>query len=82
MLTIREFNLLSKGKQIAYLWDHCNYIMSRVEGQYCVHLYGCMDFYTEVWYKYGINKIQKIGTFRSCNYLEPYLEKINLWDYW
>ena len=82
MLTIREFDLLAKGRKLDYLWDNCNFIMSRVEGNYNIHLYGCMNFYTEVWYKYGVNKIHKIGSFSSINYLNPYLERINLHDYW
>ena len=54
--------------------------MTRVQGNYCVHLWGCHYFYAEVWYKYGIAKIQKIGAFRSIKYLDPYLDKISLRD--
>ncbi len=81
-LSIREFNILSKGKKLTYLWDECTFIMARVEGNYNVHLYGCMNFYTEVWYKHGINRIQKIGSFKSVRYLTPYLDRIHLVDYW
>jgi hypothetical protein len=76
--TLLEFNLLSKGKKLAYLWDECHIIMSRFEGTYRVNLYACKNFYAEVWYRYGINKIQKIGSFNSVAYLYPYLDQIDI----
>ncbi|MGB0839568.1 MAG: hypothetical protein ACPGXL_05480 [Chitinophagales bacterium] len=78
MVTLREFNLMSKGKQTTYLWEKCKFIMARVEGNYRVDLYGCMDFYAEVWYKYGKNKITKISSFKSVHYLEPYLKYVDV----
>ncbi len=81
-LSIREFDILSKGRKLTYLWDECNFIMARVEDNYTVHLYGCMSFYTEVWYKHGISRIQKIGSFKSVQYLAPYLDRIHLIDLW
>lgn len=71
---------MSKGQQIGFLWDECQYITVRVENNYRINLYGCMDFYAEVWYKIGVNRIQKIGSFKSVQYLVPYLPNIHLTD--
>lgn len=80
MLSLREFNLLAKGQKLTFLWEQCNYIMVRVEGNYRINLYGCMDFYAEVWYKYGQKKVHKIACFRSIRYLSPYLHMIDIKD--
>jgi len=76
--TLTQFNLLSKGRQMAYLWEKCHFIMVRVENGYRINLYGCIHFYAEVWYKYGRNTILKIGSFNKVKYLEPYLDKIDI----
>lgn len=79
-LSIRKFNLMAKGKQITYLWERCVYIVTRVEQNYSVHLYGCTNFYAEVWYKHGNHRILKIASFQSVEFLEPYLNRVDISD--
>jgi len=80
MFRLREFELLARGQKLTFLWEECNYIMVRVEGNYRINLYGCMNFYAEVLYQYGKKRVYKVACFKSTRYLTPYLDMIDISD--
>ena len=77
-LNLYQFNLLSRGLKIIYLWDCCPYISFRKIGNYRITLYDCGKFYAEVWHKNDVSRIQKIDTFNGSEELTPYISQIDI----
>jgi len=77
-LNLYQFNLLSRGLKIIYLWDCCQYISFRKIGNYRITLYDCGKFYAEVWHKNDVSRIQKIDTFNGSEELTPYISQIDI----
>ncbi len=54
------------------------FLLLRELGIYLVCLYDMRKFYVEVWYNTQTQKVFRVLPFTSTDYLEPYLEKVNL----
>ncbi len=56
--------------------------MEREEGIFNILLYTMDNFYVEVFFRKGSNKVSWLNTFASTDNLEPYLEMIDISDLW
>lgn len=73
-----EFNQLDLDAKATTLWEHGQFLMLRIEGEFAINLYSLYDFYVEVWYQKNENRIERFRTFQSINALWPYLDQIDL----
>jgi len=80
VVTLYEYNQLSKDEQGTVLWSQGRFLVNRATSTHKINLYALDRFYVEVWLKHGGNKIDRIRTFSSTNQLEPYLSLINFDD--
>jgi hypothetical protein len=77
MITLRQFNLLEEGEKATFVCKQGVFIGDRAEDDVTVLLYQVHSFYVEVYYKWGINKIQMLRSLITTNQLDPYLEQID-----
>jgi hypothetical protein len=78
MMTQIEFRLLPQPEQLDVLYTSAVFIGKRKLGSTSVLLYQLEGFYVEVFYKKHRCCATKIHCFRSTEYLDPYLQQIEL----
>ena len=78
MMTQMDFRLLPQTEQLDVLYTTGVFIGKRKLGSTSVLLYQLEGFYVEVFYKKHRCFTTKIHCFRSTEYLDPYLEEIEL----
>ena len=72
-------DLDNRGKAFA-IWHYGVYLMSRSFNGDIHKLYAIEDFYVEVCHNVESQMAGKITSFESVDFLEPYLDQINLDD--
>lgn len=72
-------DLDDRGKAFA-IWHYGIYLMSRTFNGDLHKLYAIEDFYVEVCHDAQTQSAGKITSFESVDFLEPYLDQINLHD--
>jgi hypothetical protein len=77
-MKLTQFNCLDEVRQIELLWSAGVLIGSRQEGLFKILLYQIDSFYVEVYYQYFQGKMAKIKSFVDIEYLDPYLNSINI----
>jgi hypothetical protein len=78
LITLYEYNQLSKDEQGTVLWSQGRFLVNRATTSHKINLYALDRFYVEVWLKDGGNEIDRIRSFSSSNQLEPYLSLIDI----
>jgi hypothetical protein len=76
-MTVNEFNRMDEEDQLKAVWDGV-FIADRDDEEHAILLYQIDGFYVEVYYHKKYFEVRKLRWFSSTNYLEPYLEKIDL----
>ena len=71
------FDSLSKNERATLTWQQAEYVMAREYYNQRIQLYAFEDFFVEVWYHPGINRIMKIEAIDVAG-LDPYLNRVNL----
>lgn len=82
MMTQMDFRLLTQPEQLDVLYTTGVFIGKRKLGSTSVLLYQLEGFYVEVYYRKHRRYASKIHCFRSTEYLDPYLEQIELEYAW
>lgn len=81
-MTLFEFNLLENNCLKAdEVWTNGVYLMSRpspLVPDVEILLYQLPEFYVEIFYNHKANKILRLLSFCSVEYLQPYLSSISL----
>ncbi len=77
-MNIYDFNRLGEAEQTDVLLHHGVMIGFRKEYLYKVLLFQVNSFYVEVFYNPERNTVFQYKSFVSTDYLEPYLEDIEL----
>lgn len=76
----REYKTTKEIEQSRTLWERGVKLAEREERFYKSVLYQLHDIYIEVtWHKH-FNVIQKVCTFTNTDFLDPYLESIQIDD--
>lgn len=73
-----EFTDLDEHGQAFAIWHFGVYLLSRRQGLRKYRLYAIDDFYVEVSFLEGNPHFEKISTFESTDFLDPYLALIDL----
>lgn len=76
--TEKEYNILNETDKVVFVSFLGALIDRRVEAEYGINLYSLYDFYVEVWRSRKHDEILHVRTFTDIEYLDPYLEKIEL----
>ena len=77
-MTTSYFDQLTEARQTDVIWENGVFLDRRKEGFYNILLFQLDDFYTEIYYHAHFNVIIKIVSFNDTDLLTPYLDKINL----
>lgn len=80
MINFFEFRFLPDEEQSDYILNEGKFLCTLDLPEHKIGLYHLFDFYVEVYYHKQKNKIVKVKSFRSLEYLEPYLNQIALDD--
>lgn len=80
MISKTKFNKLSLNAKGEYVFQEGKYIGMREYYNHSINLYSLNDFFVEVWYSPGENKIEKIEVLESEKTLDLYIDKMNEWD--
>ncbi len=72
-------DLDDRGKAFA-IWHYGIYLMSRTFNGHTHKLYAIEDFYVEVCHSENDEMIDLINSFETVDFLDPYLDQINLDD--
>jgi len=80
MITKSKFNQLSINLKGEYVFQDGEYIAMREYYNHRINLYSLNDFFVEVWYSPGENKIEKIEVLESENTLDLYIDNMNELD--
>lgn len=78
MITLFDYQILSREEQLQLLYEQGVYIGKRREDGQTRVLYQLEGFYVEIWYRAYRKWVDKIHCFRSTSLLDPYLEFIDL----
>lgn len=73
-----DYELLPLREQINVLYREGVYIGKRREGIFTILLYQVDSFYVEVFYKKYRYYVSKLSCFTSTEFLDPYLEQIEV----
>lgn len=68
-----QFKNLSLSHQSSFLWEKGVHLCSRKDPLYLVHLYAFQSFYVEVYFSYGLCRIENINVMDNTEGLEAYL---------
>ncbi|HEU4471038.1 MAG TPA: hypothetical protein VFR58_08145 [Flavisolibacter sp.] len=77
-MKLREFKYLEKQRKIDLLSQSGVYLCTRQEPEFTIDLYQMDSFYIEAYYYHGCEGPGYMRAFSSTDFLEPYLNKINL----
>lgn len=75
-MKLYEFLLLDEQKQYQSVWDQGTFINQVVTTELTFMLYSINDFYVEIHYDRGLNKVVGKQPFKQGVYLEKYLNPI------
>lgn len=75
MLTLYHFNALTEDAKANAVWQGA-FLAYRLEEDLNVQLYSVGNFYVEVFYDAGLNKIVRFRSFTTKGLLVPYLAQI------
>jgi hypothetical protein len=75
MLTLYDFNGLNDDEKANAVWEG-TFLADRREEDLTVQLYSVGNFYVEVFYDAGLNKIVRFRSFTTKSLLVPYLAHI------
>ena len=69
----------NRGKAFA-VWHYGTFLVERFDQTHKIKLYAVGNFYVEVLYPLHSNLITEMRSFKQMEYLEPYLDLIELND--
>ncbi|MDQ4140038.1 MAG: hypothetical protein M3142_05895 [Bacteroidota bacterium] len=72
------FCRLSLSNRQNLVREQGRFLQLRQHQDYYMCLYDMRKFFVEVWYNSKTQQVFRVLAFTSTNYLEPYLENINL----
>ncbi len=78
MINFFEFRFLPDEEQSDYIIKQGKFLCTLNLPEHKIGLYHLFDFYVEVYYYKPNRQIVKVKSFRSLEYLDPYLEQITL----
>lgn len=76
-MRLRDFKELSLQEQLKILWEEGALIDSCMESQTRKLLFAIRDFYVELWFHAGTDKLLWVLSFKQGKLLEKYLDKYN-----
>ena len=79
-MTVQDFQLLPQQEQVEILCKDGIYIGKHKDANSIILLYQVDAFYVEVFYRKYRSHIKLLHCFESTEYLDPYLEQINVED--
>ena len=77
-IDLYQFNALTDPEKAQAVLEHGANLKTRKEDGFIINLYSLYNFYVEVWYDEGGNKIDRIRSFNSIDLLGPYIDDIDL----
>ncbi len=77
-IRLSDFRNLEAKQQVDLLYAKGSYLGKRQADTFVVVLYQLDAFYVEIYYKKYRRHIQRIQCFQSTQFLDPYLQQINL----
>jgi hypothetical protein len=84
-MTIYEFNQLCKDQKLAFVWEHCLFLMNHAEDEshtaalhYCKARLFREEFFVELWYNTRDNAVDSVISFQSLWCAEAYLVQIKI----
>lgn len=77
-VTLNEFNELTTDEKAWHLWHGATFLHVYTTDQYRVNLFHLNDYYIELWYNIGGNKVDHIRAFKSIELLAPFLDFIHI----
>jgi len=80
MISKTKFKKLSINAKGELVFQEGKYIGMREYYNYSINLYSLYNFFVEVWYSPGENKIEKIEVLESEKTLDLYIDKMNELD--
>ncbi len=80
MISKTKFNKLSIYLKGEYVFREGKYIGMGKYYNHSINLYSLNDFFVEVWYSPGENKIEKIELLKDEKTLDLYIDKMNELD--
>jgi len=80
MISKTKFNKLSLNAKGEWVFQEGKYIGMREYYNYSINLYSLYDFFVEIWYSPGNNKIEKIELLKDEKTLDLYIDKMNELD--
>lgn len=78
MINFFEFRFLPDEQQSDYILNNGVFLCSIDSEEERIGLFRLFDFFVEIYYNKVNDQIIKIKSFRSMEFLEPYLERINI----
>ncbi len=73
-----QFNALPDSEKALTVLEQGTNLKTRKEDGCIINLYSLSDFYVEIWYDQGSNRIDRIRSFKSIEQLEKFLDDIDL----
>jgi hypothetical protein len=77
-MTLSEYNFLDQAEQFEVLYNYGVHISDRADDDYCIILFQLDNFYIELYFHLELNSLKKFVSFSNVNFIEPYLEQIDL----
>lgn len=78
MINFFEFRFLPDEQQSDYILNNGVFLCSIDSEEERIGLFRLFDFFVEIYYNKVNDQIINIKSFRSMEFLEPYLERINI----
>jgi hypothetical protein len=79
-MTIYDYNGLNQVEQFEILYNYGVHISDRADDDYCIILFQLHSFYVELYFNIQENALKKFVCFANVDFVEPYLQQIDLSD--
>lgn len=77
-MDLYDFHFMATDIKAEAVWVHGTFLAIRADGDHYVALYYMGSFFVEVWFNPMAYKIAFMIGFRSDQFLEPYLQLIDI----
>jgi hypothetical protein len=77
-INLYQFNALTDPDKAQEVLEQGTNLKTRKDEGFIINLYSLSNFYVEVWYEEGRNRIGRIRSFRSIDQLSPCIDDIDL----
>ncbi len=77
-MNLYQFNALTDPEKTRVVLEHGINLKTRKEDRFIINLYSFSDFYVEVRYDKGNNRIDRIRSFKNIDQLDSYIDDVDL----